>query len=671
MIAGISWNNRDIIFARDFPWRNPGASAYSNNYNPLGNPFGRLNPANGQPLPQDPYVYALPGACDSLDGPFSSFTNQDAFGTTWQQCGYDFTAVSANEASLSNESAFVRAEHFINDDWTAYMDISVNKTESFGRYAPVPDSTAFWTGPISASSPNNPTNPNGYFGNQGLPNVPVDIYHRFDALGNRDNNITNNMNDVVIGANGYIGTSEVEFGLRETKNKVYDIGRNYLVRPIAFDYIETGAYDLTDPYGNPDSVLNSMKATISRISRYDQKEAFANVAFDAGALPAGPISWFVGAEYREEDYLDQYDSLSEAGAIGGSAGNTAGLYRDVSSVFFEGLMPLMDSLEMNIQGRYSDYSDYGSDFVPKLSFRFDATDDLVLRASYGQGFRAPTLDILSQKTTYSAEFTSDEQTCLVDQGTADCQTQVDTYVIANPNLDSEQSDQFSVGMAWAPYDWLNGTLDLWNIEIENRINYYGVAELIERNQTGEPIPSGLGVIRAGSGAIDEVYAGYGNEGTIDTSGLDLNIQANYDALGGRVSHELQGSYTYDYSVDGGRDQTGDPGFPRSRATLSNTYAFGDMSVAWNINYIGEQCDTMATVGYQNDPECQGKVPSWVTNDVQFNYFTPWDSRITVGAQNVGEKYPPIGKGFTDGRNYDFNLYNGYGRVVYARFTQTF
>ena len=60
-----------------------------------------------------------------------------------------------------------------------------------------------------------------------------------------------------------------------------------------------------------------------------------------------------------------------------------------------------------------------------------------------------------------------------------------------------------------------------------------------------------------------------------------------------------------------------------------------------------------------------------TNDLQANYFTPWDGKVTVGSQNVTNKLPPIGLGAFGSRDYDFGLYNGYGRIIYARYTQTF
>jgi hypothetical protein len=66
-------------------------------------------------------------------------------------------------------------------------------------------------------------------------------------------------------------------------NKVFDIGYNYLVRSTALQLtLKAVAYDLADPYNMPDSILNAMKATISRISHFDQNELFGSVGFDAG-----------------------------------------------------------------------------------------------------------------------------------------------------------------------------------------------------------------------------------------------------------------------------------------------------------------------------------------------------------------------------------------------------
>jgi iron complex outermembrane recepter protein len=653
LIGGVSVNSRDIIFARDFFWTQPGASIYGNNFTTLDGPFDNFN------------FTALPNACSFAEQP-AFFLINTAGSLSGQQCAYDFTRVSADEASIKNQSVFLRADHRFHDDWRVFSDMWVAKTQSFGRYAPVPDSSFFNT-PITANSPNNPTNPNSpmYDPSLGLDPQPVNVWHRFDALGNRDNFIDSELYDLLVGTQGYIGPAEVEFGARWTRNKVFDIGYNYLVRSTAYSFIESGAYDLANPFGNPDNILNAMKATISRISKFDQNELFGSVGFDAGNIGGTPIQWFIGTEYREEIYNDQYDSLSEAGQIGGSAGNSAGGSRDVTSLFGEVLLPALDNLEFSVAARYDDYSDYGSDFSPKVSFRYEPLDGYVFRGSWGEGFRAPDFPILTQQEAFSADSVRDEQTCINQGLPAGCSLQINAFRIANPNLESEKSEQFSLGVAFAPLDWFNGTLDYANIEIKDRIAFFSSQNLINRELSGDPTPPGLGVTRAPNGSIIRIDTGYGNEGKINTSFFDLNLRAGFDVMGGRLSHNLNVVRLQTQSVDGGRQTVRDPGVPRYRAVLENRYGWGDFSFAYNLNYISGQCNRIIA------GECDGRAPSYTTHDIQGNYFTPWNGRITVGARNLWNRQPPIGKGFVGSRDYNFGLYDAYGRTTYVRYTQSF
>jgi iron complex outermembrane receptor protein len=338
----------------------------------------------------------------------------------------------------------------------------------------------------------------------------------------------------------------------------------------------------------------------------------------------------------------------------------------VLSYFFETLIPLSDNFELTIAGRSDDYSDYGDDFSPKISGRWQASDTLVVRGSWGEGFRAPGLDLITALTSFSADTVADPPSCLTFGLPPDCREQITAFRIANPSLSSEQSEQYSFGFAWAPNDWFNGTLDFWDIAIDERINFFSSQELINRTNAGRPIPPGLGVTRdAATGAIDFINTGFGNEGDLETSGFDINARFSFDVGAGRFTSNIQYSQVLDYSIDKGVDEVGDPGIPEFRSVISNVYELGDFSFGWNISTIADQCDLLGC------PAGDVGVPTWTQNDVQVNYFTPWDGRITVGAQNVTNKEPPIGVGDAGSRDYDFDLYPGYGRIVYFRYRQTF
>jgi iron complex outermembrane receptor protein len=659
MLGGVSWNSRDIIFARDFDWYTPGGSFYSQNFYDTNN--------------ADAYWTSLgPGACDQGEFysiPYSlSVPNSDGVA---QRCGFNFASVSADEASTGNVGFFLNSRYEINDDWSIFSNMNISKSSSFGRYAP--SLAQAYVGP---TSPNNPTNPDSpYYDaawNQSSYDATADattgsdgvfVLHRFAGLGTRDNDVDNYLSDLLVAVEGDIDGVLVEFGVRRNKSRTYDVGRNYVVIPIAEQYMDDGSYLMGDLDRNPADVLNSMKATISRIGDYNQDEVFGSVQFDLFDMDGGTAVAIVGGEWRDIFYSDQYDSLSEGGVIGGSAGNSAGGTRQVKAAYVEAVFPIQDNLEVTTAARYDSYNDYGSDVSPKVSVRYNPIDELVLRASYGEGFRAPSLDILTQKDSFSADSVRDPQHCVAVGLAETCSDQVDAYVIANPFLESETSTQYALGLAYEAADWVDFSLDYFNIEIDNRIKAFSAGELVNLQNTGQALPAGMQVTRLSNGAIESITRGYGNQGTLETSGLDLNLNTRFDFNEmGALRSNLSMSYTAKYDVDGA-DQLDFSAFPAYRGVLSNVYSIGDFDLAWNMNIIG---DTARLSGAEYLP-----VSTWITNDVNVSYNAPWGGKVTVGSNNIGGKAPILGTDPDGSREYNFSLYDGYGRIVYARYTQSF
>jgi iron complex outermembrane receptor protein len=658
MLGGVSWNSRDIIFARAFDWYTPGGSFYSQNFRD----YNRT----------DASWTRIPGACDQ--GEFYTIPYgpaiTDSAGEN-NRCGFNFASVSADEASTGNVGFFLNSRYEINDDWSIFSNMNISKSSSFGRYAP---SLAFVD--VDAASPNNPTNPDSpYYDpafNHSIYDTAADplvgsnsvsILHRFAGLGNRDNDVDNYLSDLLVAVEGDIDGVLVEFGVRRNKSRTYDVGRNYVVIPIAEEYMNAGTYLVGDLDRNSADVLNSMKATISRIGDYNQDEVFGSVQFDLFDMDGGTAVAIVGGEWRDIFYSDQYDSLSEGGVIGGSAGNSAGGTRQVKAAYVEAVFPIQDNLEVTTAARYDSYNDYGSDVSPKVSVRYNPIDELVLRASYGEGFRAPSLDILTQKESFSADSVRDPQHCLAVGLAETCSDQIDAYVIANPFLESETSTQYAFGIAYEAAEWVDFSLDYFNIEIDNRIKAFSSGELVNLVNTNQSLPAGMSVARNQFGEIERITRGFGNQGTLDTAGLDLNLNTRFDFNEmGALRSNLSMSYTAKYEVDGA-DQLDFSAFPAYRGVLSNVYSIGDFDIAWNMNIIG---DTARLSGAEYLP-----VSTWITNDVNVSYNAPWGGKVTVGSNNIGGKAPILGTDPDGSREYNFSLYDGYGRIVYARYTQSF
>ncbi|NMR25269.1 TonB-dependent receptor [Pseudoalteromonas sp. NEC-BIFX-2020_015] len=657
VLAGASWSGRDIVYARDFPWYSPGGSVYSNNFTTFS-----IDPETGERASNFDF-FSPEATCEGV--------GNENFYRIGERCGFNFAAVSADEASIKNRSAFMKATYEINDDWSIYSNINIAQTKSFGRYAPGLDTTAYDASPstvfISADSPNNPTNPNSpiYDASLNMEQQPLDYWHRFAALGNRDNSLTSELKDLSFGTTGMIGNVSVEAGVRKTINESNNIGSGYILRSIARQYINDGTYMLNDPFGASKDVKSAMTVTTSRTGKFNQEEVYANAAFDVMELDSGAIQAFVGFEYRTEDYADKYDSLSEAGQVGGSSGSSAGGSRSVRSLFFETLIPATEEFELTFAGRYDDYSDYGSDFSPKVSARYAPIDDLVLRAAWGKGFRAPSLPDLTQQPSESADSVSDEATCLAIGEEKDCSSQINALVISNPDLQSEQSDQYSLGVVYQVTDDISVELDYYNTEITNRIRAFGAQAIIDARLRGDAIPDAFTVNRSPNGAITQVVRGFGNDGSLETSGIDFKANSKFEFGDmGALRTNFSISHILDYSTDGGRNFVDDPGVPQMRLNLSNVYSFADFDFTWNLSLIDGQCEDITA-----DGECEGHIPTWVTHDLQVAYSTPWNSKISFGAQNAFGKEPPLFA--SGGRDYNFDLYSGFGRTMYFNFTQSF
>jgi iron complex outermembrane receptor protein len=687
IIAGFSHTARGMVYTRQRPWgQGKGNSTYGNNYqiigsggtpsvhrNPDGTPIqvpGRVPSgqvdANGDPILVPGLVnfnspIALPGACGDenfsiVPATIAPNASLGFTGLTYNVCRFDFNKVAADEASTDNQSVFVRGEYRINDDWSVYSNASFSRLGSFGRYAPVPGNVT-----IQAGAANNPTT--------GTANEEdVYLWHRFASGGNRDGFVESTVANAQVGFQGRVANMfDVDVGVAFTRSKYLELGRGYIVASAAEAAINADPsdplfYDIYNPSANDASVLQAFTATITRDGLWNQKEAYATVGFDLMKLGGGTAQMLVGAEWRKEDYADIYDSLSEAGQILGSAGNSAGGDRRVSSLLAEAIFPITKTFEAQLAARYESYSDYGSDFSPKASFRWKLLPTLALRGSVGTGFRAPSLPLITQKTSFSAESVFDATSCAILVADPDEDCQINAYYKANPALTSEKSKQFSFGVVFDPLPWLSVKADYWNIKIDDTIVSITAQDIIDRDNGDDPrpIPAGLGITRnAGSGLIERVDAGYANEGTLKTSGLDLNMITRFN-LGawGKLSQNYTYSQVFEYKSDGD-ELIGDVGSPKARAMLGHTWSMGPFEVNWNINYIGKQSESATR-----------NVGSYITHDIQASWDTPLKGgTLVLGVLNVGDKMPQLVS--FDGRNFNFYLYDSYGVQPYVRFTQKF
>jgi iron complex outermembrane receptor protein len=120
-------------------------------------------------------------------------------------------------------------------------------------------------------------------------------------------------------------------------------------------------------------------------------------------LCSGPVTVAGGLEYRSEELINSQDQNSKLGNITSndfSPGHLTTARRWIHSGFVDLEVPLLGdkwswpgarSLQLSVQERYDDYSTFGSAAKPKFALSYKPLNDLTLRASYDEGFAAPSL----------------------------------------------------------------------------------------------------------------------------------------------------------------------------------------------------------------------------------------------------------------------------------------
>ena len=642
LVATISFDKRDNTLNRDFDWFEPEYDWYGNN-------FTDIDPEFGYDLGN---YTALPGACNGSDA-FVLVPVPWAYDGL--ACVYDYNREYSNETSLDTAGLLVKFDYEFNPHWAAWLDFSASETEAYGQSAPM---ESWFSSPLPPESPNNPTNPassmyDPVFG----PPRPVNYWHTFEPLGNIETDRETNLGELKLGMSAWLEPFELDFGLRYTRSESEDFSRN-MIRPEQADaFVRDGTYDLQDPWSNPEDVLAAMRHDQLLWWDFEQDEVFATVSWDGLDIGGLPLQWVFGAEFRREQWQresrDDWDGPARYSD------------RDILALYFESLVPLTPNLELSLAGRYDDYSDWGDNFAPKVSLRWRALDQLVLRGSWGEGFRAPDLNLPWDDIYQWGDFTqNDPQSCEVIGQEPPCWIPFIHIDRISPALGPEKSDQSSVGLVWQPLDAFDLTLDYYDISIEDRMTYNWVDLLLWMDQVGEPPPPGLGVERdPQTGLLVSITTGLGNRGSAENSGFDLTMNLDFTLGPGSWHSNFLGSYNLEDSYDGW-DAVGLSGVPQYRATLSNQYDISRFQMSWNVHYIASQDGEIP--GWSS-----GYVPSWTTHDVQLAWNAPWGGRFDLGAQNVFNEQPVLDVGAVGGNRYNTLLYDAFGRILYIRYTQVF
>ena len=423
---------------------------------------------------------------------------------------------------------------------------------------------------------------------------------------------------------------------------------------------------------------NSQQVRDSIRGNFDRKSTSEMTFFDTranttiGTLAGGDVGLAVGAEYREEKMKDTPAAIAEEGGILGQGITATSGRRDNVSVFSEIVLPFTKTVEVQAAVRHDKYSDYGASTTPKLGLKYKPTDSLLLRASWGKGFRAPTLPEISKSA--ATFFTS------VIDPEDDTSRQISGVYAGNPNLKAEKSNSRVFGFVFEPTRNFNLGVDFYYIDWRNVVSSRSLQDIIDDSCPGGGLgnggttacPSTANVVRdPTTNQVVTILSNYENLAQRRTNGVDIDGTLRVPTSIGKFTFRGNLNYVNTFKEDG-VEVVGTNGgantIPRIRANFSTDYDWGAWSFTAAVNYSHRIRQELLASSYFTPqvPTYQtGVYPTYVrshtTADLFARYNVTKQLTASVGVLNVFDRTPPYDPGFSSTSLYDFSLYDARGR----------
>lgn len=591
-------------------------------------------------------AYEASPLCDELTKTVPGFVGKLDVGSALDSvgagsvCGYAYANVSANTASTKRDSVMTSASYNLSDDLEVYARAMLSRNDSFGRFAPP---AAKWNN-IPVESAHNPYD------------ETITGYYRWHQIGTRDGLVTDYQQDYMLGFKGLNTIADVdidwELSYHKAKLDYRQVGRSYL----SYSGL---AYNLQNgiSLGSDEGVAN-LRATTYQEDVNEFDHYFAGAGFELGELPGGAIAHYIGYEFFEQNYNSQYDAQSEAGLIGGSAGNSAAGNRDTGAFFYEVALPITDELLVSGAFRHDDYSDFGTQTTPSFKIEYRPMDDLLIRASYSEGFRAPSLSELLGATAYSATRAKDYKKCVADGiAVAKCPSrQFDNLRLSNDQLGPEKSEYINAGVVYSGIENLTVKLDYFSLEVTDVISTISVQDLMNADYAGQvdtllnAYPN-LKFKRDAQGRIDgDIVTQRANGAFMSRKGFDAELGYNLEINDALVKFKNVTTYLTDSEEDvyfGGPTQNfiGFNGTPDFRSQFQITAILNELTIAWTTDYIHSTTMNRDLEIGEGTFEYIGldKIGSFTTHNVNVSYDLGDYGQASFGIRNLTETKPFFNK----------------------------
>jgi iron complex outermembrane receptor protein len=398
---------------------------------------------------------------------------------------------------------------------------------------------------------------------------------------------------------------------------------------------------------------------------------------------AGPLAWAAGGQYRwsgveRQNNDDTNIAVSPCADSSVNPGATCvaqngpfsffGALADydldysVGAAFVEMQMPFTDTLTGTLAVRYEDYGgNIGATTNPKVALKWQATDWLAFRASAGSTFRAPPQTQIAATATTNLSYTT----------AAGGYRAYDLW--GNPNLEPEKAQTINLGALFDFGDF-RASVDYWSFDFEGPIRSESGSQIVNAifpngaagaNNCGNSAFAALQNRISFNGAcsaanINRVRHYFVNGPDVKTSGIDFS--ANYtarDVIGGDMNFGADVTYVLEYVVAqntiegivtapetdyvGTMDYLGYGSQPQWKGSAFAEYTRGEHNLRWTVRYVDNMIDTRGGSSTFATNQNGRKIDAFITHDLAYRVFLPWETTLTASVINVLDEEPPFAR----------------------------
>ncbi|MCP4459062.1 MAG: TonB-dependent receptor [Cytophagales bacterium] len=546
--------------------------------------------------------------------------------------------------------------------------------------------------------------PNGF-----LPEIHSNINDKSLALG-----IRGDINDWNLDFSHSYGTNSFQYQIENTLNASLEASSPTSFNSGGFSFTQnTSNFDVSRYWDNTFSGFNLAFGTEYRVDNY---QIFAGE--EGSYTNYGLASWQVDTNGDSTLVVDNEGPISTVFGLNGtdarpggaqvfpgfSPDNELSKFRSTIGFYVDAEADITDGFTLTAAIRYEDYSDFGSTFNWKTSFRAKLIDGWALRGAASTGFRAPSLhqqNFNSTSTIFVDGIPSEVGTFSNDSRPA--------QLLGIPQLKEETSNNYSIGFTGQITDDISLTVDGYQVNIEDRIVYTGQFSGIDRNGDAD----GDGIINSldntdnspemdspsGTANDWEVFdllaaanatraAFFAN--AIDTKTQGIDIVATHSVnigSGSGLKTSLAATFsktTLDGTVNtsdalAGKESTYfdetsriylEKAVPRKKLNLTFDYGINDkLSVMLRNVWFGSVNEA------SNNVDNQQRYEAKTITDLTFNYQVSSSLTAVVGANNLLDVYPDeaIDANRSSGRfNYSrrSQQFGANGRFIFAKLAFT-